>query len=583
MTKLQLTSIQAKAILAAKEKFASVTELFRPTEQQEEVIRTFEKDDILELLLGGGNRAGKSLTAAMMLRSLILNEPIIFRDGSKHYMRPERWRNEPLKIWIVGFDWDHIGKTLHRLLFKKGAFRVFRDDTTGKWRAWDPDNPAEPKSKTRFAPALIRPTDIIDGEDGMSWENKKESQVSSFNAVHDETRVEFFPSTGAIPQGDPANVIWIDEKVNDEKWLAELRMRLIDFEGRMLWTAWPDTAPSDEMSALEDRAKDQAGKPEQFSYHITLRGSDNPYTKSKHRDRIMSTLDEDQRAARDEGVMNKDRWRIYPRFSKYIHRVYGPDPAKDDALAKIVRATGGIPANWTRYLILDPGTAHPAVLFVTVPPPIFGNYVVPYDELYLPYTSAKPLAQACAAKAGITAESSGDVFEEFIADFHALRQTPMGFDGTIGENYEKEFAAVKLGSRRRGSRFTPGSDNVIVRIMRVQGMLNADTKGFPRLRILGCPHLVRQLENSRWGKNPKGDPTDKPADHQKIDVVQCLEYFGSRDDCGYFEPPPVKTLSNRSMASVKKTITNLLGMTNPKQDKVRSVTCGAGEPSSLFV
>lgn len=490
-------------------------------------------------------------------------------------MRPERWRHEAVKIWILGYDWKHIGKTLQRLLFQRDLFRVIRDQKTGKWRTWNPNLPedADLFHITRAAPPLIRPSDIIGGSDGISWENKKDKQVSAFDLVHDGSRVEFFASTGSKPQGDPAHLIWMDEKIEDESWYSELLVRLIDYRGRLLWTTWPTTAPSAAMSEAAERAELQIGAIDRTSFSFILKGSDNPYTKSIHRDKIFATMDEDTRAARDEGKLGTERWRVYARFSRFVHRVLSNDPGGDDALAKAVREANGIPADWTRYLILDPGTANPAVLMVAIPPPKLGDFVVPYDELYLHYTPAKQLAEAIAAK------TKGTFFEDFIIDAHAARQTPMGFDGTIGANYEKEFAAQKLRCRRHGNRFSFGSDNVTGRILRLQGLMNIrGSDGQPTLRVLtsGCPNLIKQLEQYKWQPDPKGNPTDQPAKYQKIDLANCLEYLVSRDDCSYVKPPEQKVADGRSPKEVLKHIRSFFSRDEKVKADDQSVYCGAG-------
>jgi hypothetical protein len=570
----EFSEIEKKAILHQKGKVVNALDLYRPTEFQEPFFLAMEKTDVMEVLLAGGNRSGKSVCASIVMASILLNKPVTFRDGSKHYMRPERWRSEALKIWLVGMNWDHIGKTFHRLLFKPGLFRVIRDQQTGKWRSWDPSRPgeAEQQANTRPSPPLLRSDDVEGGESGFAWEDKKANQFKAFEMANDKTRIESFPSTGeSPPMGDPVNIIWIDEAIENGKWYAELLVRLIDLRGRLLWTAYPSTAPSAEMSAIEERALEQVVTKDQTTYHFVLDGSKNPFTASKHRDKIMATMDEDELAARDRGVSNNDRWRMYPRFSKFVHRAYGPDDSKDDAIGRVLR--NGVPANWTRYLILDPGTANPGVLFVAIPPSHLGDFIVPYDELYLHYTSAEPLAKAIAAKLGITPKHNGDVIEEMIADFRACRQTPAGFAGTIGQNYEKYFEQYGIKSRRHGSRFTPGSDDPYPRIMRVQGIMNLRHDGTTRLRILGCPHLVKQLERARWEKTSKGDPSDKPAQHQQIDISTCLEYFVSRDDCGYFAPPPQQPKGVPDHRSVVANLQKQLGVVS-KESSSNSIVCG---------
>ena len=150
----------------------------------------------------------------------------------------------------------------------------------------------------------------------------------------------------------------------------------------------------------------------------------------------------------------------------------------------------------------------------------------------------------------------------------------MGFDGTIGSNYEKEFLDAKLRCNRRGAHFSFGSDNVEGRILKLQGFLNIRHDSTVRIRIHGCPNLSRQLEQYRWD-NDKGQPSSKPAKRQQIDVAQCLEYFCSRSDCGYVRPPKVQTLDKKSAESVRKAIGSLFSA-QPKPTET-SVYIGAGE------
>ena len=147
------SEIEKKAILFKKGKVVNALDIYRPTEFQEAIFLAMEKNEILEVLLAGGNRSGKSVCASVAMASILLNKPVTFRDGSKHYMRPKRWRSEPMKIWLVGMNWDHIGKTFHRLLFKPGLFRVIRDQQTGKWRSWDPSRPGEAEQQHNTQPS----------------------------------------------------------------------------------------------------------------------------------------------------------------------------------------------------------------------------------------------------------------------------------------------------------------------------------------------------------------------------------------------------------------------------------------------
>lgn len=572
----KFSELEIRAILASRQRMPTALELFRPQAYQEPFIEAMSRDKILEVMLGGGNQSGKSLNAAAAISAAILNKPITLHSGEQLHMRPERWRKEGMKIWIIGFDWDHIGKTIYRLLFLPGAFRIIRDKESGKWRAWNPSLPSEPEfESTRPAPPFIPMEAISGGEDGISWENKKEHQANSLTMLADETCVQFFPSTAnQAPQGDPAHLIWIDEKIHNESWYSELMVRLRIYRGRLLWTAWADTAPSSNIMEARERAEKQAGQPDQKSFGFTFSGEDSPFGDSEHDEAIYGTMDEETRLARAGGIPNFSRWRVFARFSQFVHRAMPLDPIDDDALAAEIRKHNGIPGDWTRYMILDPGTQHAAVLFVAIPPPRLwaqsGDFIVPYDEFYVPRTSAKPLAEA------VSKRCAGVVIEEIIADSHACRQTPLGFSMTVGQNYEKEFRAANFGSRRHGSRMTYGSDDVDSRILLAQGMFNIRGDGSVRLRVLGCHQLCRQMERYRWERGVDGNPTPKPAKYQKIDLCHCFEYFVSRQDCGYFKPPIVIQDTAVNRESVMLSINKQLGRNGTARPADTSVYLGAG-------
>lgn len=516
------------------------------------------------------HNSGKSTICSAVTSSIIRNKPLTMRDGTKINLKKELWNNDPLKVWIIGYDWNHIAANCYRFLFRSNMFKIIRDKKTGQWRAYDPGKDDERLAKP--SSPFIRMSDVKGGMNGIAWEDKKMGAIKAFE-TNDGSRIEFYASTGARPQGSAVHLIWIDERIDDPQFFSELHARLWDYKGKILWSSWPDVQPVQSLIDLEQRATEQLGTDNPRAYAVKLKGSENPYIVSAMRDYSLSTMDEDMRKARDEGVLNMERWKTYSLFSPYIHRVLKPastpeEAAKvDDNLAKVVREKNQIPEDWTRYLVLDPGHQNAAVLFVAVPPPKLGDFIVPYDELYIHNKDAKYLAEMVAEK------TKGQYFEDFIIDAHAARQTPMGFDRRIGENYEREFERCKLACRRRGSRFSYGSDNVEGRILRLQSSMNIRADGTTRLRIMvdRCPELVKQLQQYKWGVDPKGNPTDRPALHQKIDVAVSCEYFVSRDDCVWVKPPNIRKESI-TPSSIAANLATILGIKKKRTEE--SVNCG---------
>lgn len=518
---IMLTNNEIKAIAEAKARAMNALALFRPLPHQEKFLKEMTMRSVMECLLSGGNRSGKSVTTAVWMASLLLDQPIITTSGEEIWARPARWRGEAMLVWGVGYDWKHIGETLYRLLFKAGAFNIIKDK--GKWRAYDPVLDKDREDEKRKAPPLIPNSAIEPGS--WDWENKKAKQLHSVTFKADGTRMVFYPSTAEVAQGNPVHVIWIDESIENDGHYAEWQMRVSEHEGKIIWTTWPTTEPSGAMLNLKERGELQRGDATPSALFHQFKGSDNPHTQNAHREAALASMSPEERAARDAGTFMMDGWLMYPRYSRGSHNCLKPHQDTDDRLSRAVREANGIPLNWTRYLALDPGTAHPAVLLLAVPPPAeFGDYVVPYKEFYPGRADADQLARLI--RNHISPEEQ---FENFIIDWHAGRQVAPGLGHTIADNYSRAFREYGLRSFCTGSGFVQGIDIPETRIGMLQNWLVQRRDGTCKLRIYNkddcCRNLCDQLERYRRQAGPDRKPTDKPAKSQQIDVATCLEYL----------------------------------------------------------
>lgn len=515
---MNLTPSEIRAIAEAKNRAQNALALFRPLPHQEQMLRDFGMDSVMECLLSGGNRSGKSVTTAVWMASLLLDQPIILSSGEKIFARPQRWRGDGLLVWGIGYNWKHIGETLYRLLFKKGAFNIIKDEVTLKWRAYDPV--ADAGKIPVKAPPLIPASAIDPGS--WDWENKKAKQLHSVTLKADGTRLVFYPSTAEVAQGNPVHAIWVDESIENDNHYAEWLMRISEYEGKIIWTTWPTTEPSAAMIGVKDRGEAQRGAIEPSALYFQFKGSENPHTQNAHREAALATMSPEERAARDAGTFMMDGWLMYPKYSRGIHAALRSDPDLDDKLAKAIRAANGIPQDWTRYLALDPGTSHPAALMIAVPPPWeFGDFVVPYMEVYPGRCDADELAVR------IKRATPHETFHSFIADYRAARQTAPGIGFSIADNYSRAFRAQDLRSLYTGSAFLAGIDVPEIRIGMLQAWMAQRPDGTCKLRIYGdgCPNLCDQLERYRKQAGPDRKPTDKPGKSQQIDVATCLEYL----------------------------------------------------------
>jgi hypothetical protein len=511
-------------------------ELFRAMPTQMPVFNS----TATEILARGGNRSGKSTCLAVRFASIARDKPIIGSDGKPIDLRLPWQKNRSLMMWVVGLQWDHIGSTIFRLLFKRGLYKIIRDEHTGAWRAFDPvgDNLRERDARPSFP--LIPMSEIKGGFPGIAWENKKERQFSSLE-LNNGTIIKAWASTGEVKQGDPVDEIWIDERIAFPAHYPEWQARLSDTKGRISWSSMP-REDNGAMMKLSRLAQSQAEEVQSTNRdhadveEVVLTFSGNPFIDDdEKRKRLEGWSDEDRRR-RDAGEFVTDSIRIYPRFDKTIHCAIYDNKDDDDQVSTILRERGGVPPqDWTHELILDPGTTRPAVLFAAVPPPSLWDgrepYYVLYDEIYVPRIDARQLAQLIRKKKD---ELKLPAFERFIIDGQAARQTPMGFAGTIGQHYTDEFKKANVFCRQSNCSFIPGDPSFLSRSGIVGSWMSYRASGKPQLRIVinRCPALVRQLQYNvrKTELDHEGYMLvlDKPADNQRDDVLACLEYWASR-------------------------------------------------------
>ncbi len=93
--------------------------LFRSLPHQDEFFRS----DATEILVRGGNRSGKSTVTAVRTAAIARDMAVTLSDGSVVQQRLSHQKGRPLLIWVIGIQANHIGATLHRLLFKPASTR----------------------------------------------------------------------------------------------------------------------------------------------------------------------------------------------------------------------------------------------------------------------------------------------------------------------------------------------------------------------------------------------------------------------------------------------------------------------------
>jgi len=114
-------------------------------------------------------------------------------------------------------------------LFKSGAYRIIKDEQTGQWRSFRPGEEPERRAETKPAPPLIPPRYVA----SVSWVLKSAGYAQKVELTNGWT-IYFYSSEGEPPQGFQADLIWIDEDINNEQWVGEMLARLADRKGRFV-------------------------------------------------------------------------------------------------------------------------------------------------------------------------------------------------------------------------------------------------------------------------------------------------------------------------------------------------------------
>jgi len=487
--------------------------LWEPTAQQEQI----HKSNAYQKIVRGGWRAGKTLTCAVEFARAI--------TGSDPYGKYPTDR--PLTAWILTWDESNIGRTIHSLLFRAGAFWMIRDEITGEWREWREYESADKarEKERKPAPPLIPPRMIAD----WSWKEKSKRTFAVCRLVNG-TEIYCFSSGGDPPTGDPCDLIWIDEDLQYGEHLHELHARLIDRNGRLLWSAKPRSR-NDALMGLSKIAEEQKSWAQPAVAEFALAMSANPHLPEEGKRQAIAKWTPSQRRLFDYGEFLTDSFLIYPSFHIDTHGIPNaidgdgnPLPAQFwDIDQVIIDNRGQIPLDWTRYMVVDPGHTVCAVLFAAVPPPYLGDHVVFYDELYLEGCDPPCFGRNVAAKA------AGNVFWAFIIDDHGSRVRLASSHGskTVRQQYSDQLRIYNVESQTTGHSFQPGSDDVDGRQQLLRTWLAVRSDGTTRFRILRdhCPMFRHEIE--RFKKRIiQGVIMDDPG-RQRHHAVDCAEYLAA--------------------------------------------------------
>jgi hypothetical protein len=480
--------------------------LYEPMPLQDE----FHKCTSSERLVIGGNRSGKSLSTFI--------EDARAATGQDPY---NKYPKENGNLVIVGKNWPHIGMVVYPMLFKAGAFRIIKDEETGHWRAFRPGTDDARRGESKPAPPMIPPRMVKD----FSWTLKNAQYLNKAELVNGWT-IYCFSSEGEPPQGFQADIVHIDEDVNNEAWIGEMLARLADRKGRFIWSAMPHSR-NDALINMAERAEKavESGDENPIIKKFTLRFLDNAHIDDEEKRKNIerwSSISMEELRMRAEGEFTTESTLMYPSFNASVH-----------ILSRNDLPNGQVPEDWTRYCAIDPGHAVMATLFAAVPPD--ERFLLVYDELYIRNCNALIWGEQFADKV------RNQPIYAAIMDMHGGTLRDLGSGRLPHELYSEELRKRECRFLLTGHGFIPGSDDIPARTALVRQMLHIKGDGTTRLKILdgACPNLVRELKRYRkktTSVNGVTFITDAPQTRGDVHAVQTLEYLCAHEP-RYHTPP----------------------------------------------
>lgn len=477
-----------------------------------------------EVGLKGANRAGKTQGAAVeVARALTGLHPIASKypqDGG-------------VQVCAVGFDQRHTS-LMYEYLFQPGQFRVFRHPGTGKWQVVVPDDPEHKQYEKHWQKSgPLIPARLVKE---VAWEDTK-AHIPKLVRLHDGSTIHFYSGMAiGLPKGRRFHLVWMDEEIDDaDKWLKELRPRLIDFNGRLLWSATAQSAtPTYRELFLRSQEPDNLKKPlsQQVAF-FTMLATDNIYLSKEGTAAFADKLANDplEMRIRIRGDFAYDEMLVFPEYQALLHR----------------KET--FPLRWddTLYVLFDPGIALAGVLFVLCPAPAkprdrfsndFEEFVrkrqeptrIAFDELYIRNANATMVANLTRNK---IVDHGGHRPHDFTIDLHGGRNK-WGDVRPIMEIYASELKRLSVVAEEDGWRH--GAADVKTGIEKIkQDLMNSPIDHKPTFFVMDrCRWLHHEMISWKKKYGSSGQATGyEDANHHLIDLVR----YGVMRGLQWITPP----------------------------------------------
>jgi len=500
-----------------------------------------------------------------------------FVEDARAAINQDPFNKYPAKdgtVVCLGFGEKHIGRVIHKFLFRAGAFRIIRDLVTREWRVYRPWPKAnggdlERESESKLAPPLIPPRFIPD--DGMVWQSRGD-RVFSVCRLTTGWEIIALNSAGdpSQAQGFDVNLYHIDEDTAQPGWYEEAIGRTAIPKGLIRWTALPHMKNEDMLNMLQ-RSEDESTSDNPTTVCIRASMFDNPYYPEESRQanlKAWASQGEDVVRKRAYGEMVMDSLLVYPAFSKYIHTTQYEDEEQAAQVCKLLRANQDEPLDdWCLSMVVDPGHAVCAVTFWATPPPSLGDYRICYDELYLRKCDAVMFAEAVGKKV------RNKQFERFIIDAHGGRLTEIGTGIAPQRQYENQLKEMGVSCNATKHYFATGSDDIKGREQILRDWMRIKEANRPKLLINTnrCHNLVRELERFKKKQARVAGMmvvTDDANRNMPCHAIETAEYAAA-DGLEYVAP--------RKSVVINSWVKHVLAGRKRREEQRATRTAGAGK------
>lgn len=535
-------------------------QLYEPLKIHEKFHASLAKERIIR----GGNRAGKTTPVMVELARAVTNQDPYNKYPAKDGV-----------VFLVGAKLQHLADVFYRKLFMKGAFRLIKDEQTKQLRAWRPWVDGYDQSRLILSPPLI-PSRFVKE---MVFEHRARKQVT-YVSLTTGWEMMLFSSEAEPPVGTDIDLAIIDEDVKNDDWLGEMQARILDRNGKFIWSTLPYSRNTFLRDLCERCQDEMAENPENpRAEEFVLRMRDNPYISPQAKEDARRQWEASGIALemRDLGEFALNHYLVWPDFDIRVHGLDLEKPTHlgdgiDEREIPLLFPTKSIPQDWARYMIVDPGRSVCAVLFAVIPPPRLGlDMVLLEGELYIRNCTAEMFGQA------VSRYLEHKSLMASIIDWHGSRSAETGSGITIAEQYSRALKKYGVKAQNTGHGFINGSDDIAAREQAVASWLAIRSNGTTKLRVLvgRCPQFQREISRFTRQMDAKGNIKDQGDYRRDAHLMANLGYLAA------YDPKwrrPAKSLIHDERAKREKAALERVNKNKPKEGSGAVILAPIGNP-----